>query len=78
MEETWPLMSLKEPEREILIDFGKTLGVSNREDQLTHLARVRTNLEVEENQARDEQLRYEKMCRSLGILGGALIVILIY
>lgn len=78
VEKTWPLTALKGPEREVMIDFGKTLGVSDREDQLAHLARTQTNLEVEESRAREEQERYEKMCKSLGVLGGALIVILIY
>jgi stage III sporulation protein AB len=78
VEEVWPQTSMKSSEREILLDFGKTLGVSDREDQLQHLARVQANLQVEEAQARDEQSRYEKMCKSLGILGGALIVLLMY
>lgn len=78
VEETWPMTALKQPEREVMIDFGKTLGISDREDQLAHLARTQTNLEVEESRAREEQERYEKMCKSLGVLGGALIVILIY
>ncbi|PTX53916.1 stage III sporulation protein AB [Melghirimyces profundicolus] len=78
VEETWPSTALKNPEKEVLIDFGKTLGISDREDQLSHLVRARTNLEVEESQAREEQMRYEKMCKSLGVLAGALIVILIY
>ncbi|WP_169713544.1 stage III sporulation protein SpoIIIAB [Paludifilum halophilum] len=78
VDEVWPETAMKAPEREVLIDFGKTLGISNREDQLANLARVKSNLQVEENQAREEQTRYEKMCKSLGILAGALIVILIY
>lgn len=78
VEETWPHTALKEAERQILIDFGKTLGISDREDQLQNLRRAQTALEQEEAQARDEQERYEKMYRSLGVLAGALIVILIY
>ncbi|MFD1428062.1 stage III sporulation protein AB [Kroppenstedtia sanguinis] len=78
VEETWPATELKQSEKEVITDFGKTLGISDREDQLAHLARTQTHLEVEEGRAREEQERYEKMCKSLGILGGALIVILIY
>ncbi|MFC4078232.1 stage III sporulation protein SpoIIIAB [Salinithrix halophila] len=78
VEETWPYTSMKEPEKEVLIDFGKTLGVSDRADQLQHLHRTQSNLSAEESRAREEQARYEKMCRSLGVLAGALIVILIY
>lgn len=36
------------------------------------------HLKAEEQHARDDQARYEKMCKSLGILGGALLVILMY
>jgi stage III sporulation protein AB len=76
--EIWPDTVLKEPEKQVLIDFGKTLGISDRDDQLQNLRRVQVALETEESQAREEQERYEKMCRSLGVLAGALIVILIY
>ncbi|PTM58518.1 stage III sporulation protein SpoIIIAB [Desmospora activa] len=76
--QTWPHTVLKETEKQILLDFGKTLGISDREDQLQNLRRAQTALEGEEALARDEQERYEKMCRSLGVLTGALIVILIY
>ncbi|MDR6224661.1 stage III sporulation protein SpoIIIAB [Desmospora profundinema] len=76
--EVWPHTVLKDPEKQVLIDFGKTLGISDRDDQLQNLRRVQKALEKEETDARDEQSRYEHMCRSLGVLGGALIVILIY
>jgi stage III sporulation protein AB len=64
------------PEREVMIDFGKTLGLSDRQDQLQHLRMAVANLKVEEDHARDEQVRYEKMCKTLGFLAGALLVIL--
>src|SRR5699024_2103188 len=43
VDETWPRTAMREPEREVLTDFGKTLGISDREDQLAHLARVQTS-----------------------------------
>ncbi|WP_246258847.1 stage III sporulation protein SpoIIIAB [Kroppenstedtia pulmonis] len=78
VDETWMQTAMKRAEKEIIVDFGKTLGVSDREDQLANLNRAQHNLQVEENRARDDQVRYEKMCKSLGILAGALIIILIY
>ncbi|SDW53236.1 stage III sporulation protein AB [Marininema mesophilum] len=78
VEEIWPTTLMKAPEKEVLIDFGKTLGVSDRADQMQHIQRAKTNLGTEESRALEEQTRYEKMCRSLGVLAGVLIVILIY
>lgn len=76
VEETWPHTAMKTPEREVMVDFGKNLGLSDRQDQLQHVKMVIANLEVEESHARDEQVRYEKMCKTLGFLSGALLVIL--
>ncbi len=39
VDETWPLPH-ERTGKEVMIDFGKTLGISDREDQLAHLARV--------------------------------------
>ena len=74
VEETWPHTAMGVPEREVMIDFGKTLGLSDRQDQLQHLRMAVANLKVEEDHARDEQVRYEKMCKTLGFLAGALLV----
>lgn len=78
IEQVWKQTALKESEKAILLDFSSTLGISDREDQLQHVERAKANLEVEEQKAREEQQQYEKMVKTLGILTGALIVILIY
>lgn len=70
--------SMKAPELEVLRQLGTTLGISDREDQLKHLALASSQLMQEEVEAREEQSRYEKLSRSLGVLGGALIVVLIF
>ncbi|AMA72507.1 MULTISPECIES: stage III sporulation protein SpoIIIAB [Aneurinibacillus] len=74
----WRDTAMKEPEKEILLQLGSVLGQSDREDQQKHLKLALANLEHEEMNARDNQRRYEKMCRSLGVLSGILIVILLY
>lgn len=74
----WGQTAMASAEQEALLELGNTLGVSDREDQLKHLELAITMLQQEETTAREEQQRYEKLCRSLGLLGGALIVILIY
>lgn len=65
-------------EREILSQLSYTLGVSDRDDQAKHLRLAVSLLQVEEQSAWDDQRRYEKMWRSLGVLAGAFIVILMY
>jgi stage III sporulation protein AB len=74
----WKLTSMKEAEKEIMLQLGVTLGQTDREDQVKHLRLGVAQLQAEEELARDEQKRYEKMWKSLGVLSGALVVILIY
>ncbi len=78
IDQEWKHTAMKNPEKRILLNFSNTLGISDREDQLHHLAMAKTNLEVEEKKAQDEQMQYEKMCKTIGVLSGALIVLLIY
>jgi len=70
--------SLKSQDREILLQFGQTLGVSDREDQIKHLKLAIQTLATEEDLAREDQKKYEKLSKNLGVLLGLLIVILIY
>lgn len=71
-------LSLLERDRHIMLRLGQKLGLSDKGDQLHHLRLAQANLEIEEAQAMKEQEKYEKMCRSLGVLVGALLVILLY
>ncbi|QMV44242.1 stage III sporulation protein SpoIIIAB [Cohnella cholangitidis] len=72
----WPTTAMKKAEKEALLRLGSTLGGSGREDQLKHIRLAAIQLQAEESSARDEQFRYEKLSRSLGMLGAALVVIL--
>jgi len=74
----WKKTSMKDAEKEILLQIGFTLGLTGREDQVKHLRLGIRQLQAEEELAREEQQRYEKMWKSLGLLAGALVVILIY
>lgn len=74
----WRQTALSSNEREILSQLSFTLGTSDREDQAKHLRLAVDMLKAEEENARDEQRRYEKMWRSLGVLAGAFVVILMY
>lgn len=70
--------SMKAQDKEILLQFGQTLGISDREDQMKHIKLAIQNLATEESLAREDQVKYEKLSRSLGVLVGLLIAILIY
>jgi stage III sporulation protein AB len=72
----WAATAMKKPEKEAMHRLGSTLGGSGREEQLKHIRLAMIQLQVEETSARDDQHRYEKLSRSLGMLGAALIVIL--
>lgn len=73
----WGRTAMKAPEREALGRLGSALGASGREDQLKHVRLAMLQLQTEEAAAREEQQRYEKMSRSLGVLGAALVVIVL-
>lgn len=77
IQETIPYLSLNENDVEILTQFGATLGQHDREHQQKQIRLTLLHLEREETDAKDAQVRYEKMMRNLGLLGGLLIVILL-
>ncbi|KKC46171.1 MULTISPECIES: stage III sporulation protein SpoIIIAB [Paenibacillus] len=72
----WPGTAMRKTELATLRRLGSTLGMSDREDQLKHLRLAQQQMQAEEDGARDDQARYEKLSRSLGILIAALVVIL--
>jgi stage III sporulation protein AB len=72
----WPSTAMRNAEKDALLRLGSTLGGSGREDQLKHIRLAMIQLQAEESTARDDQQRYEKLSRSLGMLGAALVVIL--
>jgi len=78
MESHWRSTSMKAPEKEIMRQLSCTLGTSDRSNQTTHIALALQQLKQEETAAREDQGKYEKMSKSLGLLLGALIVILIF
>ncbi|GFN30536.1 stage III sporulation protein SpoIIIAB [Paenibacillus xylaniclasticus] len=72
----WPATAMREPELKVALRLGSTLGISDKDDQLKHLRLAAVQLKAEEDAAKDEQSKYEKMSRSLGLLLAALVVIL--
>ncbi|MEK5398464.1 stage III sporulation protein SpoIIIAB [Paenibacillus sp. FSL H8-0261] len=78
MDSHWKSTALKGTEKEILRQLSCTLGTSDRSNQSTHIALALQQLKQEESVAREDQGKYEKLSKSLGLLLGALIVILIF
>lgn len=76
--DTKPELAILEQDRKILIRLGSKIGLSDKQDQIHHLRLAQTTLETEESHAIKEQEKYEKMYRSLGVLAGVLLVILMY
>lgn len=77
LDEIWEQTSLRSGEREVLKQFGITLGQHDRDHQQKQIRLALTHLEREEVEAKDAQQRYEKMIKSLGFLSGLLLVILL-
>lgn len=77
LDEVWNSTAFKKAELEIMKQFGDTLGQHDRHTQQKHIHLAMTHLEREELEARDKQIRYEKMVKSLGVLSGLLLIILL-
>lgn len=75
---SWHKTSMKAAEKDVVLQFGSTLGISDRKDQMKHIHLAKNQLQAEEMIAKEEQLRYAKMWKSLGVLGGVFIVIMMY
>jgi len=78
LDEIWPKTSLKDAEKQILQNLFKVLGTSDVTNQIYHLDLAIASLQDEFEKAYLEQKQYEKMYRTLGFLGGLLLVILIF
>lgn len=64
-------------EREILQQFGRTLGQHDLRQQQKHIQLAMLHLDREMEEAVEEHQKYGKMVRSLGFLSGMFIVILL-
>ncbi|MBM7569696.1 stage III sporulation protein SpoIIIAB [Aquibacillus albus] len=73
----WPFVALGSNEKEILRQFGRTLGQHDFTQQQKHIQLALSHLERELQDAQDHQYRYSKMVKSLGFLTGLLLVLLL-
>ncbi|WAA10450.1 stage III sporulation protein SpoIIIAB [Fervidibacillus albus] len=77
LQEIWPKTAMKHSELEILRQFGETLGKHDLVQQQKHIQLTLTYLEREEQEAMEKQQTYGKMVKSLGVLSGLLIIIIL-
>ncbi|MFZ4452131.1 stage III sporulation protein SpoIIIAB [Salibacterium aidingense] len=76
LEETWPYTALQPHEKEVMFQFGTTLGKHEKMQQQKHIRLAMIHLEKEETEAREKEKRYERMAKSLGFLAGLLLIII--
>lgn len=69
--------SLNREDAEILVSFGKILGSSDLEGQIKNIRLTMNQLKLQEEKAEASRRKNEGMYRSLGILGGLAVVIVL-
>ncbi|KGX88848.1 stage III sporulation protein SpoIIIAB [Pontibacillus litoralis] len=77
LQEYWSNSALGLGEKEIMKQFGQTLGQHDFVGQQKHIRLALSHLERELQEAEDEQQRYSKMVKSLGFLSGLLLILLL-
>jgi len=73
-----PRLSLNKEDKSILATFGKMLGNSDLEGQLNNIRLVTSQLRLQEIKSEEMKKKNEKMYRSLGILSGLAITIILF
>lgn len=69
--------ALRAEDLAVLQALGSVLGSSGRADQMRHLTLARERLAGAEAVAREEGTRYEPVARYMGVLSGALLVLIL-
>jgi stage III sporulation protein AB len=69
--------SLKKEDEEIIVSFGKLLGASDLEGQVKNIRLTLNQLKMQEQKAEESKKKNESMYKSLGILSGLAIVIIL-
>ncbi|MHB8927184.1 MAG: stage III sporulation protein SpoIIIAB [Bacillota bacterium] len=72
----WDGTALGPADRDTLLDFGASLGASDREDQVKHIRLAVERLRKAEAVARADAARLARVWKNLGFLGGVMVVII--
>lgn len=62
---------------QILLTFGKVLGISDRESQHRYFQIIQSQLKNQEQKAEEACSKYQTMYRNLGVLGGLALAIIL-
>ncbi len=78
VEDNCSKLSLNKEDKTILETFGKMLGNSDLEGQLNNIRLITSQLKLQELKAEEMRRKNERMYRSLGVLSGLAIAILLF
>ncbi len=78
VEENGSKLSLNKEDKSILVTFGKMLGNSDLEGQLNNIKLVTSQLKLQEIKSEEMKRKNEKMYRSLGVLSGLAVTIILF
>ena len=73
----YPQTALTQSDLSILRNFGSTLGISDREDQIKHLRLTQEQLKAETEKAEEEAGRNVKIWNYFGFFGGIVAVLIL-
>ncbi|WZL71450.1 stage III sporulation protein SpoIIIAB [Clostridiaceae bacterium 35-E11] len=68
--------ALTNEDKETLMDFGKNLGCTDKENQAKNFHLIYLQLKKQQEIAEGLRIKNEKMCKSLGVLIGIAIVVI--
>lgn len=71
-------LPLKAEDWALLTDFGRTLGTTDREHQVSAIRQTLERLKYQAAEAEEEYKKNERLYRYLGIAAGALVVLIFY
>jgi stage III sporulation protein AB len=70
--------SLNEEDWSVLVDFGRTLGNTDREHQVKAITQTTNRLELRQQEAKINADKNERIYRYMGVAAGAIVVLFIY
>ena len=71
-------LGLKSEDISILISFGKMLGNSDTFGQVNNIRLASAQLKLQQQKAEDMKKKNEKMYKSLGVLGGMAVIVILF
>ncbi|GEN45290.1 stage III sporulation protein SpoIIIAB [Alkalibacillus haloalkaliphilus] len=72
----WRQTAMKAKEKEVVLQFGQSLGLHNIEQQQKQIQLAKVHLQHELEAALEDEKRFSGMFRTLGVLSGLLFVLI--